>query len=103
MTDDEIFRFAADLQRSMNRRRFLRASGVTAGAFSLAPFLAACGSDDDSGSGSDTTAAGGEEADPDRKDKGSASRAPPTSTRPTGRSTSTTRRSRRSRRPAASR
>lgn len=69
MTDDEMLQRAIAASRALSRRRFMRTSGVAAGAMGLAGLLAACGGDDEGGS-STTTAAGGE-TDSDRKDKGS--------------------------------
>lgn len=51
MTDDEMFRQAIEMSRALTRRRFIRNSGLAAGALGMGGFLAACGSDSDSSSG----------------------------------------------------
>lgn len=50
MRDELLFRQAVETSRALTRRRFLRTSGLAAGAAGLAPLLAACGSDSDSDS-----------------------------------------------------
>ncbi|HMS13075.1 MAG: spermidine/putrescine ABC transporter substrate-binding protein [Microthrixaceae bacterium] len=52
MRDELLFRQAVETSRALTRRRFLRTSGLAAGAAGLAPLLAACGSDSDSDSAS---------------------------------------------------
>lgn len=52
MRDELLFRQAVETSRALTRRRFLRTSGLAAGAVGLAPLLAACGSDSDSDSAS---------------------------------------------------
>lgn len=47
MRDELLFRQAVETSRALTRRRFLRTSGLAAGAAGLAPLLAACGSDSD--------------------------------------------------------
>ncbi len=50
MRDELLFRQAVETSRALTRRRFLRTSGLAAGAVGLVPLLAACGSDSDSDS-----------------------------------------------------
>ena len=60
MSDEELFRQAVAMSRSLSRRRFLRNVGLGAGALAAGPaVLAACGDDSKSSSSETTTGSGG--------------------------------------------